>query len=181
MPLDLLFNCWLGLGFALCARERIRADGPFAFPAFHLLATFAGIVLVPITMYLYLAHPAWSWMYLTDPAGVPGLALLPLVVAHAGLPLAGWYVAARLLRSGRERILVYVVAGTPVVLLVATLLCWGRLGKYGSYAAFHEGRALSLMQVKLGYVMIGVMVGLAAAAGYLALELLRDSRRVRSR
>ena len=40
----------------------------------------AAVVLAPITLYLYLAHPGWSWMYLVDPATIPGMAIVPLVV-----------------------------------------------------------------------------------------------------
>ena len=69
----------------------MRADGLFAAPAFPLVAIFIAIVLTPIALYLYLAHPSWSWMYLVDPADVPGLAIVPLLVLHGGLVVAGWY------------------------------------------------------------------------------------------
>jgi len=35
--------------------------------------------------------------------------------------------------------------------------------------------------VKLGYVLIALAAGVAIAAGFVALELMRDSRRVRAR
>jgi hypothetical protein len=183
MPIDLLFNACLGLGFALCARDRLRSGGPFASPAFPLVGTFVGVVLAPITLYLYLAHPAWSWMYLVDPTRVPGLLAFTLLLAHAGAALGGWYLGARLIRAGKrqEQIATYSLAGAALILLVLVSLAWGRIGRYGTYDEFHDGRALSLVEVKLGYVLVALTFGIAIAAGFVALELMRDSRRVRAR
>jgi hypothetical protein len=181
MPIDLLFNGCLGVAFALCARDRVRADGLFAAPAFPLVAIFIAIVLTPIALYLYLAHPAWSWMYLVDPGEVPGLAIVPLLVLHGGAAVAGWYLGARLVRTGREKqARIGLLAGAVVVLAIAAI-GWGRIGHYGSYRDFHGGRAMALFDVKLGYVLVGLALGISAAAGYVALELVRDSRRVRTR
>ncbi len=161
----------------------MRAEGPFASPAFPLVAIFVGVVLTPVTLYLYLAHPAWSWMYLVDPAGVPGLAMVSLLVAHGGTALGGWYAGARLVRAGKrtEQLAFYALAGGAALLLVAIALGWDRIGRYGTYGEFHGGRALAIMEVKLGYVLVALVAGVGTAAGYVALELLRDSRRVRAR
>jgi hypothetical protein len=161
----------------------VRAEGPFASPAFPLVAIFVGVVLTPIALYLYLAHPAWSWMYLVDPDRIPGPAVVPLLLVHGGLVVAGWYAGARLVRAGhkKEQIALYALAGGALVCLVAIALAWGRIGRYGSFDEFHEGRALALMEVKLGYVLVALALGVAAAAGFVALELMRDSRRVRAR
>jgi len=159
----------------------VKADGLFAAPAFPLVAIFIAVVLTPIALYLYLAHPAWSWMYLVDPGDVPGLAIVPLLVVHGGFVVAGWYVAGRLIRTGREKQARYGLLGATLVVLLAIALGWGRIGHYGSYRDFHGGRAIDIFDVKLGYVLVGVALGIGAAAGYVALELVRDSRRVRTR
>ena len=159
----------------------MRADGPFAAPAFPLVGIFIAVVLTPITLYLYLAHPAWSWMYLVAPRDVPGLAIVPLLVGHGGVVVAGWYIGARAVRVGKEKVARIGLAAAGVVVLLATLLSWGRLGRYGTHREFHDGIARDLMDVKLGYVLIGLVLGIGAAAGYVALELARDSRRVRTR
>jgi hypothetical protein len=160
----------------------VRAEGPFASPAFPLVAIFIGVVLTPVTLYLYLAHPAWSWMYLFDPSGVTGLTMASLL-AHAGMVVAGWYAGVRLVRAGKKKELValYVLAGGTVLALVAIVLFWGRIGRYGTYVEFHDGRALQLMEVKLGYVLVALALGVATAVGFVGLELMRDSRRVRAR
>ena len=159
----------------------MRADGVFAAPAFPLVAIFIAIVLTPIALYLYLAHPAWSWMYLVDPGDVPGLAIVPLLVLHGGFLVGGWYLGGRLIRTGREKQARYGLLGSALVVLVLTAIGWGRIGAYGSYRDFHDGRAIDLFDVKLGYVLVGLAIGIGAAAGYVALELTRDSRRVRTR
>ena len=159
----------------------MRADGAFAAPAFPLVAIFIGVVITPITLYLHLAHPAWSWLYMVNPDDVPGLAIVPILVAHGGAVVTGWYVGARLLRAGKGKAALYSLGGGALVALLATAIAWRRIGAYGTYEAYHGGLAHDLWDVKLGYVLVGLVVGTGAAAGYVALELSRDSRRVRTR
>jgi hypothetical protein len=161
----------------------VRAEGPFASPSFPLVAIFIGVVLTPVNLYLYLAHPAWSWMYLFDPEGVTGLTMASLL-AHVAMVVGGWYVGARLIRAGKkkkEQLAFYVLAGGFALVLVVLALGRGRIGRYGTYDEFTEGRALDLMEVKLGYVLVVIAAGVATAAGFVGLELMRDSRRVRAR
>jgi hypothetical protein len=179
--LDLLFNAVVGMVFALCARDRVRADGPFAAPAFLLVMSFVGLIVVPIGLYLYLAHPAWTWMYLVDPREVPALAAIPFAVIHGGALIAAWYAAARLIRVNRQRLVAYLIGGGLAALLLASLLLRHRLLSYGTYAEFRRGTTLALMDVKLGYVLVTLVLGVGAALGFVALELFRDSRRVRAR
>ena len=140
------------------------------------------MVLTPVTLYLYLAHPAWTWMYLFDPSGLPGLTVVALL-AHAGMLVAGWFAGARLVRAGkkREQAARYALAGGALVVLVAIGLAWGRVGRYGTFDEYHDGRALELLAVKLGYVLVALAAGVGIAAGFVGLELMRDSRRVRAR
>lgn len=171
----------LGLGFALCARDRVRSDGPWASPALTLVLVFVGVVLVPASLYLYLAHPAWTWMYMVDPADVPSLAVIPMLALHGGAVVGGYYGGARLLRADKQRVLGYVLGGGLLVLLILVPVFRDRLFSYGSYADWSRDRALDLMDVKLGYVLVALLSGTVAGAGFVALELFRDSRRVRAR
>lgn len=160
----------------------MRVEGPFATPAFPLVAIFIGAVLTPVTLYLYVAHPAWSWMYLFDPDDISGLTMASLL-GHAGMVVGGWYAGARLIRAGKkkEQIALYALAVGAVLAIFSIALAWGRIGRYGTFSEFSEGRALELMEVKLGYVLIVIVAGVAIAACFVGLELMRDSRRVRSR
>jgi hypothetical protein len=175
-----IYAC-LGLLFALCARDRVRTDGPFASPAFVLVTMLTSFLVVPITFYLYAVHPAWSWMYLVDPRKVPGLALVPIVVGHAAVLLGGFYVGALLLRADRRRVLVYAAAGCGAAAGLCALLFANRLGTYATYAEWAAGHGRGLMDVKLGYALIALLLAFGAAAGYVANELVRDARRVRVR
>jgi hypothetical protein len=142
---------------------------------------FLGMILAPTTLYLYWAHPAWTWMYMVNPDSVPGVALLPLVVAHALTLGLAWYGGARLIERGKLKAVGYAAAVGGVLVLVGSVVFWGRLGHYGSYEEYRQGRALDLLDVKLGFVLVAVVIGTLASAAFVAYELSRDSRRVRSR
>jgi hypothetical protein len=167
--------------FGWCARERARADGPWAQPAITLVLLFLGMVLAPASLYFYLVHPAWSWLYLVDPARVPRVVVLTVLAAQAAALMGGYYGAARLVRAGKEIGLRIGLAAGAVVLLVLLLLARGRITSYGSYAQYHDGQALGIMAVKLGYVLIAVVIGSSSAAAVVAWELYRDGRRAAAR
>ena len=179
--IELVLSWCLGIAFALCARDRIRADGRFASPSFILVLLFTGVVLLPATLYLYLAFPAWTWLYLIDPADVPALALVPLLAVHAGVLLGGWFFGARFVMTDRPRVAGYVAAGGVVVVAIAAAVLWTRVGISGSYEEYQLGSASGIFKVRLGYVLLCLALAGGAAAGFVALELSRDSRRVRSR
>jgi hypothetical protein len=159
----------------------VRADGAFASPAFPLLLTFLGVIALPTALYLYWAHPAWSWLYLLDPALVPSIMVVPVLVAQGGALLGAWLAGAALIRAERDRVLLGAVAGAVVALVTLGHLLADRLGSYGSYEVFRAGAAVGLLEVKLGYVLIAILLGLGAAAAFVAVELLRDGRRARVR
>ncbi len=159
----------------------MRADGPFAPPASFLVLLFMGIILAPITLYLYAAHPSWTWMYLVNPEKVASIAILPLVVAHIGAVAFGWYLGARFIMANKIKVASIVAGAGAFVVLIGVLLSWQRLGHYGTYTEFGQGRSLPIMDVKLGYVLVTLIAGTFVSATILAVELLRDGRRVRSR
>lgn len=165
----------------MCAKDRIRVDGPFATPAFLLLLIYLGVAVLPATLYLYLAHSAWSWMYIVDPDNVPALAVVPMLVVHGGVLVAGWYGGAWLLRNDRRSVVLYTIGGASAVVALLVLILRGRLGRYGSYDDFHGGETAGLLEVKLGYLLIALALAVGVATTYTALELVRDSRRVRAR
>jgi hypothetical protein len=177
----LLVDLWLGGFFAWCARARLLAGGPWTQPSATVVALFGAIIVCPSTAYLYLVHPDWAWLYLVDPGRVPRLAVVPVVAAGAAALGAGYYGAARLLREADRRVLPAVLGGLGVLALLAGFLARERLGRYGSYVDWHAGRALPLAEVKLGYVLVAVVVGTGAAAGFVGWELWRDARRAMTR
>ena len=170
-----------GIGFALVARDRIRADGPFAAPAFPLVALHAATVVAPIALYFYAVHPAWSWMYWIDPAKISVLAVLPLLVGHAGLVLGGWYLAAILIRRGFQSAVFYAGGTVVLALLVLVVSSIRRISTAADYLGWQANKGISVFSVQLGWAFLVSLLALFGSAVYIAIELGRDGRRVRSR
>lgn len=175
-----IFNVMTGLVFAFVARERVRADGPFAPPALSLVALHAALVAL-VTAYFYAVHPAWSWMYAVDPAGVPALAVVPLMTGHVALVGAGWLMGRRLLRREPSNALRIALAVLGVGALVVIVLGRGRLAVSAGYHEFAAGGGRGLFDVALGYALIVAFLALGASVTYVIAELRVDRRRVRAR
>lgn len=150
-------------------------------PASLLALMFSVLIALPGALYLSLAHPAWSALYAFDPAAVPDLVLALAALVQSGAVLGGWWLGALLCRMQRRPLRLAPLAA--LVLLTAALipLLAHRLGVYGSYDAHARGAAVGLMDVALGYALIPLLLGKGAAAVFVAVELARDSRRVRLR
>ena len=181
IPVIALVNLLFGIGFALVARDRVRADGPFASPAFPLVAMHAATVVAPIALYFYAVHPAWSWMYWFDPSKAGGVALLPLMVGHAMLVIGGWYVAAMLIRRGFQNAALYSGGVITLALLVLVVSSIHRLSKAADYLGWKGNKGVSIFSVQLGWAFVVSLLAIFLSAIYTAIELNRDGRRVRSR
>lgn len=165
----------------MIARDRIKVDGPFAAPAFHLVALHAGAVVAPVALYFYAVHPAWAWMYWLDPKKLSGIAVLPLMVGHAGLVIGAWYVAAVLIRKNLQGALYYLGAALALTLLVLVVGGMNRLATAADFVGYQTHHGVSLFAVQLGWAFVVSMLALFGSAVYVAIELGRDGRRVRSR
>ncbi|MEZ4404059.1 MAG: hypothetical protein R3B06_28820 [Kofleriaceae bacterium] len=171
----------LGLAFALVARDRIRADGRSAPPAILLVLAHAAVITLPVALYFYVVHPAWTWHYLVDPARVPTLAVVPMTVLHGLVVVGGWYLGAALERRDRHRALRYAVGAGALAAVVAAALLFPRLTTASTYRGYHAGAVGKLMSVELGWAILVAALATIVAGGYVAFELARDSRRVRTR
>jgi len=176
-----MVNLLFGIGFALIARDRIRADGPFAAPAFHLVLLHAAAVVAPIALYFYAVHPAWAWMYWVNPDRLAGVAVLPLMVGHGVLVIGGWWVASLLIRAGYQGALFYIVGALALVVIVLVVAGLARLGTATDYLGWETDHRTSLFDVKLGWAFVVSLLALFGSAIYIAIELGRDGRRVRAR
>jgi hypothetical protein len=170
-----------GIGFALIARDRIKADGPFASPAFPLVVLHAAAVVAPIALYFYAVHPAWSWMYFFDPHKLAGVVVLPLMVAHAGLVIGAWYASSILIRKGLSGALLYGAGAVALTLLVLVVGGIGRLSTAADYPGYASKHGVSLFAVRLGWAFVVSLLAMFGSAVYVAIELGRDSRRVQAR
>jgi hypothetical protein len=181
IPVVALVNLLFGIGFAIVARDRIRADGPFAAPAFQLVALHAAAVVAPIALYFYAVHPGWSWMYWFDPGKLGGVAVLPLMVGHAALVIGAWYLSAVAIRRGFQAALFYVGGVVSLTLLVLIVGGIKRLATAADYLGWQAQQGTSLFKVQLGWSFMVCLLALFGSAIYIAIELGRDGRRVRSR
>jgi hypothetical protein len=181
IPVVALINLLFGIGFALIARDRIKADGPFCSPAFPLVVLHAAAVVAPIALYFYAVHPAWAWMYWVDPSKLATIFVLPLMVGHAALVIGGWYVSAFLIRKGYAGALVYAAGAIALFLIVLVAVGIHRLSTAADYLGFDAGIGVSLFKVKLGWAFAVSLFAMFGSAIYVAIELGRDGRRVRAR
>jgi hypothetical protein len=170
-----------GIGFALIARDRIRADGPFSAPAFHLVLLHAAVIVAPVALYFYSVHPAWSWMYWLNPENLSGIFVIPLMVGHAALVIGGWYVASLLIRRGYQGALLYGAGAIALTLLVLVVGGINRLDTASDYVGWQTHKGISLFKVQLGWAFVVSLLALFGSAIYIAIELGRDGRRVRAR
>ena len=139
---------------------------------------YAGIVLAPMTAYLYLAYPGWSWLYLVPAERIPSLAVIPAVGAAVAAVIAGWAAIGRLIILGIERRRILAgLAGGALLVAVLGFVARERLTTVGSFVEVHAGRGLPLFEAKLGYVLIALGIGAAAAAFFVAGELRGDARK----
>ena len=141
----------------------------------------AAAVVAPVALYFYAVHPAWSWMYWLDPAKLSGVAIIPLTVGHAALVIGGWYGASILLRRGYQGALLYIAGAIALILLVLVVGGIQRLGTAADYLGWQTQRGTSLFKVQLGWAFVVSLLALFSSAIYIAIELGRDGRRVRSR
>jgi hypothetical protein len=170
-----------GIGFALIARDRVKADGPFASPAFPLVALHAAAVVAPVALYFYAVHPAWAWMYWVDPSKLAAVFVLPLMVGHAALVIGGWYISSLLIRKGLQGALLYAAGAIALFLLVLVVVSINRLSTASDYVGYEAKKGVSLLSVQLGWAFVVSLLALFGSAIYVAIELGRDGRRVRSR
>ena len=140
-------------------------------------ALFGAAALTPAILVLYALFPDWSLMYLANPAHLPGLLIVPVLLAQglAGPPL-GYLVAHRLLRLPDRRPLRAAFAAVVVVGVGMLLLGAGRLGTVAYYDAFHAGQpGLSLLRSAL---FLPLMLTVGAAVSVYVFVVMHTRRHV---
>jgi hypothetical protein len=120
-------------------------------------------------------------MYWVDPARISKLAVVPLMVGHAGLVIGGWYGSSLLLRKGYQGALLYIAGAIAAALLVLVVGGMGRLSTAADYVGYATHQGISLFAVQLGWAFVVSLLALFGSAIYVAIELGRDSRRVQAR
>lgn len=130
---------------AHAGREEVRhsADPIWRMEAFLAYALFAGLVLVPTTIYFYVFHGDWFLFYWFDAGRAPWMLGIFVVAASTGASLAGFWLGAALCRASRERLLRRVAALGFVLAVAVWPLGWSRLSVVGSYREFTRDYGLT--------------------------------------
>lgn len=141
MPLPplLVFAVVTGLAASLAGRQELRiSPRPIGLTqSFAAYASYAVLVLVPVSVYFYVFHGDWFLLYFVDVARVPSAIALVGFVLQAALGALGFFVGGLLVRNQRE-VIVGVLLGVLVVAGIASVIPYGdRLSQVGSHAQFH--------------------------------------------
>jgi len=180
VPFDLIFSVFVGLVFAACARVQFaNGSSPWGRELAAVLS-FEAIIVWPVALYFYLVHPAWSWMYLIDPARLPWGILALVLLAYVATLLGGYLAGWALVKMQREKLLFGAIAAIGVALIVFLIAARGRISHAGSYEEYHAGHALDLGEGKLGWALAATATGVAIAIVLVGFTLWEQGKRSRS-
>ena len=139
LPTQVFLTFASGVLAALAARADLRVSpkpalGSRAFVAYLL---YAGLVVVPISVYFYLFHGDWYLLYAVDTARVPSALVLLGALAEIVVGAGGFLCGASLIRSQRDQWAGAIVGVTISMALGVLPLARQRLSVVGSFAQFH--------------------------------------------
>jgi hypothetical protein len=181
IPVQILFNVLAGLLLAHQGRALIRAHtgSLLSCAPLRVALAFEAVVMWPIVLYLYVAHPAWDWMYWTDPHRIPGAAVAIVLFACLAALVGGFAAGFALTRAGKYREHVAVLVAAGVGLLAVIGVGRRRLVTYGTFESWQSGNGLAgLGQVKLGYTLTVLVALLVGALLYACHQLHLAGRRI---
>jgi len=171
VPLQLVASALVGLSLSLAAFWQFeQGRTPFGREAWVPLL-FHVLFVTPSVIYLGLAFPDWSWLYLVEPRRLPfgtiTLSVLATALAELGGYLGGW----ALLKARRRRELTLAVGLGTLTLIVVMLVLRERLSHAGTYAEYALGQAVPIAERKLSWALSiigsGTVVGLVLAIRFL--------------
>ena len=180
VPFDLILSVFVGLVFAACARVQFAQGGSPWGRELAAVLSFEGIIVWPTALYFYLVHPAWSWMYLIDPARLPWGIVVLVLLAYVATLLGGYLGGWALVRVRKEKILFAALAVVGVGLVVFLIMARGRISHTGTFDDFHAGHALALGEGKLGWALAASSTGVAIAVVLVGFTLWEQGKRSRS-
>ncbi|MEO0326003.1 MAG: hypothetical protein AAF447_23840 [Myxococcota bacterium] len=171
MPLPTLvfFALASGVAAALAGRLELRLSprAPLLTRSFGAYAIFAGLVLVPVSVYFYVFHGDWFLLYLLDVRKVPSAVAMVGFLLQLGLGALGFSFGASQVRAQRDGAALGAVLALLVLAVAVPFAARARLALVGSFAQFQGHFGLEpygrgpLMQ---GAILMGafLLVGLGA-------------------
>jgi len=180
MPTLLCLAFASGVAAALAGRSELRVS-----PRPALLTRtagayglFAGLVLVPITIYFYVFHGDWFLLYLIDVRRVPSAVALVGFILEVLIGAGGFAAGAALVRGQRERVATGLAIAACAGALAVVVAGRDRLSVVGSYAQFQGGFGLEPYgsgTLLSGTIVMTLILGLGVA--YLLFRLHAGGRR----
>jgi hypothetical protein len=179
IPLELSLALLLGTIFAAAARSQFKAgQSPWGRELYAVLL-FEGIIAWPVAIYFLLVHPDWSWLYLVDPNRLSWAISALVLVAHAVLLVGGYLAGYALVHGRRERELGIAMAVFAGAVLIATVLCRGRVLASGTFAEYHAGYAASMFERKLVWSLGATGLAVVTAAVIVGVAVWEHGKRYR--
>jgi hypothetical protein len=180
VPFDLIFSVFVGLVFAACARVQFATGGSPWGRELAAVLSFEAIIVWPVALYFYLVHPAWSWMYLIDPARLPSGVSVLVLLAYVATLLGGYLAGWALVRVRKDKVLYAALGTLGLMLIIFLIVCRGRISHAGTYEEYHAGQALNLGEGKLGWALAATSTGVAIAIVLVGFTLWEQGKRSRS-
>ena len=176
---QLLLTFATGLAAALAARADLRVSPkPAAFSrAFLSYLLFAGLVLVPSSLYFYVFHGDWYLLYLVDTGRVPSAVALVGCVIEFGLGAAGFLVGASMIRTQRDPWLGAAIGASVSLAAGVVALARHRLSVVGTYAQYQGDFGLAAYGGALLQGTLWMSLWTALGLGYLLYRLGPGARR----
>jgi hypothetical protein len=173
----LALDLWLGGLLAWAGRARIAGIGALRAPVLHAVALFTALTVLPVNLYAHLVLTDWTWLYAFDARRMTGPLVAPFVAATLLAVFGGYLGVAALVRRGRARaalVVLAAVAGAIVVLggvLRRRLVCAVLSDDPHGQLCLGQAPAFTLTVATL-------LIATLLAALYTVWELARDGRRV---
>jgi hypothetical protein len=162
-----------GLAAALAGRHELRTS-PRPAPltrTFFAYASYAVLVVVPVSIYFYAFHGDWFLLYFADVSKIPSAVALVGFALEAGLGALGFLLGAALVRNQRE-IIALVLLGLLAAIAVAVVVLYAeRLVQVGTFAQFHG--QFGLKHFADGPLLTGTLAMIALSVLGLAFLLVR--------
>ena len=140
------------------------------------MASFVIMLVLPISIYLYLAYADWYWLFLLEARRLPNGTGVLLVLLPGGAILGAFLGAGALLRLSRKRVLRYLELGHFVLVASGAILLHHRLLYGGTTLSFRAG---VLVSGRLGWALLFVAIGLISGALLVGHALREEARRMR--
>lgn len=139
IPTQLFFTFASGVLVALAARADLRGSpqATVLSQAFAAYLLYAGLVVVPASLYFYIFHGDWYLLYLVDSQRVPSALVLLACGLEVALGAGGFVLGAAFVRNQREPWAGAVVGVSASLGAAAIPLARQRLAVVGTYAQFH--------------------------------------------